>query len=92
MEEGFGMPIIEAVSCNRVCITLKDAKIPYEVSKCSWHSELWELEDNINGFLESKDLYDDWVEKAYNNSKKFRENYADKILKVLEEVNKERYI
>ncbi|MEM5828052.1 MAG: glycosyltransferase [Candidatus Aenigmatarchaeota archaeon] len=77
--EGFGLPILEALSCNTLAITFKFSDIPKEIKALSVECE--NLNDAITKILEiwkNKKLYKDLLEEKKKELSKFDWNNAAK--------------
>ena len=85
LEEGFGMPIVEAASCFRPVITLKDSKIPEEVKYLTIQSD-WEELNNVVETLKKSDEWALLTNISYHRSKKFRYDYVEKIKNVIKDI------
>ena len=83
MEEGFGMPIIEAVNCGRPVITLDDGVIPDEVKNCTIVSDWARLKRAIVYLINNPDDYDYTVKHYHDKARIFREYNEEKFLKCL---------
>ena len=85
LAEGFGLPIIEAMSCGTPVITSNTTACNEVASACALKispNSSDELSTAINRLLEDKTLYEDYVKKGYHHAKEFT---LKKHIKTLEQ-------
>lgn len=84
LEEGFGMPIIEAGCCGRPTITLTDGRIPIEVKNTTLVSDWEKLDKDILALKNNPLFWHMRAHQSYTLSKKFQYDYIKEIILELE--------